>query len=58
VCNVEDGKVEALFKGRPESVDQMIKWCKEEGSPSSNVTHVEIIEDSSDFDGNDFEVRY
>ena len=58
VRNVEDGKVEALFKGPSETVDQMIEWCKEEGSPSSSVSDIEIIEDSSDFDDNDFEVRY
>ena len=58
VRNVEDGKVEAIFKGPSETVKQMILWCKEEGSPRSSVSGIEVSEDSSNIDNNEFEIRY
>ena len=59
VRNLEDGKVEAVFKGPFGTVDQMIQWCKEEGSPGASVSGVEVIdEDSSNDADSSFEIRY
>lgn len=27
VRNIDDGRVEAIFEGRPEDVDELVKWC-------------------------------
>jgi acylphosphatase len=41
VRNLSDGRVEAVFEGEKESVEEMIRWCKN-GSPSAKVTNVEV----------------
>ncbi len=44
VRNLPDGRVEAVFEGDEQSVERMLKWCWE-GSPSSRVDKVEIIDE-------------
>ena len=41
VRNRDDGRVEAVFEGTPEEVNQMIDWCHE-GSPAASVTGVDV----------------
>lgn len=41
VRNLSDGRVEAVFEGQKERVNEMIAWCWS-GSPSSNVFDVEV----------------
>ncbi len=41
VRNLADGRVEAVFEGAKEKVEEMIKWCWE-GSTSANVSDVEV----------------
>lgn len=41
VQNLPDGRVEAVFEGEKEDVDEMIEWCKK-GSPGAKVERVEI----------------
>ena len=41
VLNRDDGRVEAVFEGTPEAVDEMIDWCYE-GSPAASVTRVDV----------------
>ncbi|MCU4753291.1 acylphosphatase [Halobacteria archaeon AArc-curdl1] len=56
VQNLEDGRVEAVFEGEPDSVEAMIEWCHE-GSPAANVEDVEVtMEEPTGLSG--FEVRY
>lgn len=43
VRNLSNGKVEALFQGSEEKIEEMIKWCKI-GSPVSKVDKVSVIE--------------
>ena len=41
VRNASDGKVEAIFEGPDQKVDDMITWCHT-GSPQARVKHVDI----------------
>lgn len=41
VKNLDDGRVEAVFEGDPETVQSMIEWCHE-GSPAAEVTDVSV----------------
>ena len=41
VRNTSDGKVEAVFEGEEEKVDEMIKWCHI-GPPLARVKKVEV----------------
>jgi len=41
VRNIPDGRVEALFEGSKESVEEMIKWCWE-GPPMARVDNVRV----------------
>lgn len=41
VRNLDDGRVEAVFEGPEEAVEAMVDFCHE-GSPASNVEHVEV----------------
>ncbi len=41
VGNCPDGRVEAVFEGREEAVDQIIAWCRE-GPPYARVNKVDI----------------
>mgnify|MGYP003322761960 FL=1 len=58
VRNLSDGRVEALFEGASEVIDQMLEWCKE-GAPSSSVSDIEVFEEeASTANGGAFEIRY
>ena len=41
VRNTHDGKVEAIFEGDENSVEEMIAWCKQ-GPPMSFVLNIEV----------------
>lgn len=43
VRNQWDGAVEALFEGRAEAVDAMVRWCHH-GPPAAYVTSVEVTD--------------
>ena len=42
VRNLSDGRVEAVFEGPKEIVEEMIKWCSK-GSPNAQVDDVAVI---------------
>jgi acylphosphatase len=44
VCNLSDGRVEAVFEGAPDAVDALVAWCHE-GPPRARVTRVEVQEE-------------
>ena len=52
VKNLEDGRVEVMFEGEKEKIEEIIKKCKD-GSRASEVTHVDVIweEAEGDFSG-------
>lgn len=56
VKNRPDGKVEAVFEGPPESVREMIRWCKE-GPRHASVENVDVDFESAAGDLEGFEVR-
>ena len=57
VRNLPDGRVEAVFEGEDEAIDKMIAWCHK-GSPYSEVTKVEVIEEPYKGEFTDFKIRY
>ena len=44
VRNLPDGRVEAVFEGRPDSVDALVAWC-EHGPSFAEVHHVRVCEE-------------
>ncbi|MDY6778948.1 MAG: acylphosphatase [Halobacteria archaeon] len=56
VKNLNDGRVEAVFEGPEEDVEEMVEWCHE-GSPRARVDGVEVEwEEPKGAEG--FEIRY
>jgi acylphosphatase len=56
VRNTDDGRVEAVFEGDPETVEEMIEWCQT-GSPRAEVDEVDVeYEEPRSADG--FHVRW
>ncbi|MUW14769.1 acylphosphatase [Halorubrum sp. CBA1125] len=56
VRNLDDGRVEAVFEGPEDAVDEMVRWC-ETGSPAADVESVDAEYESPEgLDG--FEVRW
>ena len=56
VRNLDDGRVEAVFEGKPDAVESMVEWCHE-GSPRADVSDVEL--EYHEPEGvNEFEIRY
>jgi acylphosphatase len=55
VRNVPDGRVEAVFEGPEDAVDQMLAWCRQ-GPEQADVREVDVSDE--DPEGLDtFEVR-
>jgi acylphosphatase len=57
VRNLPDGRVEAVFEGEKERVDEMIEWCRK-GSPHSRVDDVEVTWEEYRGEFDSFGVRY
>jgi acylphosphatase len=55
VRNLQDGRVEAVFEGDPETVRKMIDWC-ESGPSSADVDDV-TVEQEEPAGESGFEVR-
>jgi acylphosphatase len=53
--NLSDGRVEAVFEGEREAVEQLLTWCHQ-GPPHAHVTGVEILDEEPVGDTS-FEVR-
>lgn len=56
VRNLKNGRVEAVFEGPPEAVEEVVEWCHE-GSPQALVEDVEVTHEPPE-GLNDFEVRW
>jgi acylphosphatase len=41
VRNLRDGRVEAVFEGSKEKVEEMLLWCRQ-GPPAARVAEIEI----------------
>jgi len=57
VRNTSNGKVEAVFEGNEENVNEMIKWCHE-GPPLSKVNNVEVRKQKPTGGFEDFSIRH
>lgn len=57
VRNLYDGRVEAVFEGEKEKVEEMLRWCYE-GSPYSRVSDVEVHWEAPTGEHKSFDVRY
>ena len=55
VKNLYDGRVEALFEGNKDTIDQMLLWCKQ-GPSMSYVTNVETYKKEYTGQFNDFSI--
>jgi acylphosphatase len=44
VRNLPDGRVEAVFEGRPDRVEQLITWCRR-GPNAARVTRIQVTEE-------------
>lgn len=58
VRNKSDGTVEAVFEGSASKVNRALEWCRNEGSPMSQVSdvHVEYGTPTDEFDA--FAITY
>ncbi len=57
VSNTSDGKVEAIFEGSPQKVDEMIKLCRQ-GPPAAKVEKVIVKKEEYKGDFTRFEIIY
>jgi len=57
VKNRRDGRVEALFEGDQDKVEQMIQWCHR-GPPQARVTSVLITWEEFTGEFNEFSILY
>ena len=57
VCNLPDGRVEAVFEGERSILDRMIEWCAQ-GPGLSRVDSVECTWDESDEPLQPFEITF
>ena len=57
VMNTRDGRVEAVFEGEKEKVEDMLRWCHQ-GSPHSRVTEVSVDWEEYGGEFKDFSVKY
>lgn len=57
VRNTNDGRVEAVFEGDNDKLDEMIKWCYK-GPSLSKVDKVDIKKQKPTDGFDDFSIRY
>jgi len=57
VKNRRDGRVEAVFEGDKEKVEQMIQWCNR-GPSEARVTRVNATWEDYTGEFEDFSIRY
>ena len=57
VRNLPDGRVEAVFQGEKEMVEEMIKWCYK-GPPLAEVEDVEVEWKEPEEEFEDFSILY
>ncbi|MEM3401792.1 MAG: acylphosphatase [Candidatus Hadarchaeales archaeon] len=57
VRNTPDGRVEAVFEGEKEKVEEMIKFCRR-GPPAAVVSNVEVKMEKYTGEFSGFKIRY
>ncbi|WP_333653728.1 acylphosphatase [Dissulfurispira sp.] len=57
VRNLPDGRVEAVFEGERELIEEAILKCKQ-GPPYANVTNIDVTWENQPEGFSDFSIRY
>ncbi len=57
VKNCPDGRVEAIFEGDTDKIDQMIQWYKK-GPPGATVSNVETVREQATGEFDSFTIKY
>ncbi len=57
ICNVPDGRVEAVFEGEEKNVKEIIEFCRR-GPSGARVTNVDITWENYTGKFRNFEVKY
>jgi acylphosphatase len=57
VKNLADGRVQAVFEGPTEKVEQMIEWCRQ-GPPAARVDDVEVQRSSAKGEFDHFRIAF
>jgi acylphosphatase len=57
VKNLMDGRVEAVFEGDKEKIDDVLVFCKE-GPPGSRIDNLEVKWEKPTSSFNGFEIKY
>ena len=57
VKNCSDGRVEAVFEGEIDKIEQIIEWCKK-GPPGAVVSNVETVLERATGEYDSFTIKY
>ena len=57
VMNCSDGRVEAVFEGEIDKIEQIIEWCKK-GRPGAVVSNVETAWERETGEYDSFTIKY
>ena len=57
VRNCPDGRVEAIFEGEINKIDQILEWCKK-GPPGAVVRNIETIWEQATGEYDSFSIKY
>ncbi len=57
VINCPDGRVEAVFEGNINKIEQIIEWCKK-GPPGAVVENVETVWEQATGEYESFSIKY
>ncbi len=57
VKNRADGRVEAVFEGDVDGIEQIVEWCKK-GPPAAVVRNIETTWEQSTGDYDSFTIKY
>ena len=57
VKNCSDGRVEAVFEGEIDKIEQIVEWCKK-GPPGAVVSNVETIWEQATGNYDSFTIKY
>lgn len=57
VKNCSDGRVEAVFEGETDKIEQIVEWCKK-GPPGAVVRNVETVWERATGEYDSFTIKY
>ncbi len=57
VKNCSDGRVEAVFEGDIDKIEQIVEWCKK-GPPGAEVSNIETVWERATGEYDSFTIKY